>query len=313
MARAWPSKHELLLGDAAKLSTIPDESVQLCLNSPPYWNLKQYGDRDGQLGNLGSFKEFCRQLEQCWKEAFRVLAPGGRLCIVVGDVVVSRKSALGRHKSFPLHAAIQMSCEDVGFDALTPILWHKIANASFEAGKNHGSMLGKPYEPGGIVKSDTEFVLLFRKRGPYRKVEDDRRLASIIPAELHRKWFSQVWTDIQGAHAIDHPAPYPVELAERLVRMFSFVGDTVLDNFLGSGSSLLAAAAWGRNSIGVDVEPAYVASAHERLKAFVAANSLPARIFAAPTVVGTQAVQYPAQTASRSMAKPRRAVAAQVL
>lgn len=277
-AKAIKTSHRLVLGSATQLDTIPDGSVQLCLNSPPYWNLKEYGECDGQLGNLESFKEFCRQLEQCWKEAYRVLAPGGRMCVVVGDVVVGRKSVFGRHKSFPLHAAIQLSCENVGFDALTPILWHKIANAAFEAGGNHGSMLGKPYEPNGIVKSDTEFILLFRKPGGYRQVEDERRLASLIPADLHRAWFTQVWSDVQGAHGVDHPAPYPVALAERLVRMFSFVGDTVLDNFLGSGSSVLAAAAWGRNSIGVDIEPRYVKLAAERLRQFLAKEGLHAAV-----------------------------------
>jgi modification methylase len=139
-------------------------------------------------------------------------------------------------------------------------------------------MLGKPYEPNGIVKSDTEFILLFRKPGGYRQVDDERRLASLIPADLHRAWFTQVWSDVQGAHGVDHPAPYPVALAERLVRMFSFVGDTVLDNFLGSGSSVLAAAAWGRNSIGVDIEPRYVKLAAARLQQFIDKEGLPAKV-----------------------------------
>ena len=193
----------------------------------------------------------------------RVLVPGGRLVVVVGDVCLSRKLH-GRHAVVPLHASIQESCREIGFDNLATVLWYKIANAKYEV-EGGGGLLGKPYEPNAVIKNDVEFVLMQRKPGGYRKPSLEARLLSMIPAEHHREWFQQVWR-LNGASTRDHPAPYPVELAERLVRMFSFVGDRVLDPFVGTGTTMLAAARWGRNSVGVEIEPSYVRFAQRRLE-----------------------------------------------
>lgn len=264
VVQTLPSSHSLILGDSRFMEAVPDESVHLVLTSPPYWTLKQYLGGEGQLGDIEDYEAFLNELDHVWRHVYRVLVPGGRLVIVVGDVCVSRRK-YGRHLVFPLHASIQEHCRELGFDNLAPIIWYKISNAALEATGNGSSFLGKPYEPGGIVKNDIEFILMQRKSGGYRKPSLTVRVLSVIPESAHRQWFQQIW-DIKGASTRNHPAPYPLELAERIIRMFSFVGDTVLDPFLGTGTTSLAASIWGRNSIGFEVEPAYHQMALRRLQ-----------------------------------------------
>jgi site-specific DNA-methyltransferase (adenine-specific) len=156
-------------------------------------------------------------------------------------------------------------CRRLGFDNLNPIIWHKISNASYEV-ENGSKFLGKPYEPNAIIKNDMEFILMQRKPGGYRKPSDAQREASRIPKDDFNQWFQQIW-HITGASCKQHPAPFPLELATRLVRMFSFAGDTVLDPFCGSGTTMVAALRTGRNSIGVDIEPEYCRMAARYLKA----------------------------------------------
>lgn len=251
----YSTVHKLVLGDSRRMDSVADGSVHLVVTSPPYWNLKEYPGTDGQLGAIEDYEEFLALLDEVWAHAYRVLVPGGRLVIVVGDVCLSRRQ-FGRHMVMPLHASIQEHCRALGFDNLAPIIWHKIANARFEVEKGSGGFLGKPYEPNAVIKNDIEYILFRRKPGGYRQPSLASRLLSIIPEEDHREWFRQVWT-LRGASTRHHPAPYPLELAERLVRMFSFAGDTVLDPFLGTGSTCLAARRWGRHSIGYEIEPAY--------------------------------------------------------
>ena len=258
---AVPTEHRLTLGDARKLSSMDDGSAHLVLTSPPYWTLKEYVGSRGQLGDIADYDQFIEQLAQVWRECYRILVPGGRLVIVVGDVCLSRK-ANGRHAVVPLHASIQESARAIGFDNLAPIIWHKIANAKFEAGG--GGFLGKPYEPNAVLKNDIEYILMQRKPGGYRKPTLASRLLSIIPERSQREWFQQIWT-IPGAQRRDHPAPYPVELAERLIRMFSFAGDIVVDPFVGSGTTVIAAARWGRHSVGVEIEKEYLAISRKRI------------------------------------------------
>lgn len=258
-----PTSHRLVQGDARHLNHLADESVHLVVTSPPYWTLKEYIGSDGQLGDVADYNEFIAELGRVWKQCFRVLVPGGRLVVVVGDVCLSRRLH-GKHAVVPLHASIQESCRTIGFDNLAPIVWHKIANAKFEVAGG-GGFLGKPYEPNAIIKNDIEFILMQRKPGGYRKPTIEARLLSVIDEQDHRAWFQQIW-NIGGASTKDHPAPYPTELAQRLVRMFSFVGDTVLDPFVGTGTTMLAAANCGRNSCGVEIEPAYLGYAERRLR-----------------------------------------------
>ena len=256
--------HKLVNGDARDLSFIEDESVHLVLTSPPYWNLKRYKDNPNQLGHIVQYEEFLSELEKVWKEVYRLLVPGGRLVCVVGDVCVSRRS-FGRHLVFPLHADICVICRKIGFDNLNPIIWHKIANANYEVA-NGSKFLGKPYEPNAIIKNDIEFILMQRKPGGYRKPTNKQRELSKINKKDFNNWFQQIW-NIPGASTRNHPAPFPLELAIRIVKMFSFVGDTVLDPFCGTGTTMIAAIKSGRNSIGVEIEPEYCKMAARQLKA----------------------------------------------
>lgn len=254
----------MINGDARDLSCVDDESVHLVVTSPPYWNLKRYNENPDQLGHVQDYETFLGELEKVWRHVFRLLVPGGRLVCVVGDVCVARRN-FGRHLVFPLHADICVICRRIGFDNLNPIVWHKIANASYEV-SNGSKFLGKPYEPNAIIKNDMEFILMQRKPGGYRQPSGEQRDTSRISKEEFDRWFQQIW-NITGASTKHHPAPFPLELATRLVRMFSFTGDTVLDPFCGSGTTMVAALRTGRNSIGVEIDPEYCRMAARYLKA----------------------------------------------
>jgi DNA modification methylase len=260
-----PTTHHLYLGDSRDALNLKPESVHLVLTSPPYWTLKEYRDTHAQLGHIEDYEEFLDELAKVWKHCFDVLVPGGRLICVVGDVCLSRRENGGRHTVVPLHASIQENCRRLGFDNLAPIIWHKISNAVYEVDGGGGGFLGKPYEPNAVIKNDIEFILMERKPGGYRAPDVSTKILSLISADNHKKWFQQIWTGVTGASTKEHPAPYPIELAERLVRMFSFVGDTVLDPFLGTGTTSVAAAKWGRNSIGREVDPHYLRLAEKRI------------------------------------------------
>jgi DNA modification methylase len=270
----WPepyhrTEHRLRLGDARDLSWLSDESIHLVVTSPPYWTLKEYEHGAGQMADIEDYKTFLDELDKVWTECARVLVPGGRVCCVVGDVCIPRKKG-GRHRIFPLHADIQVRVRYLGLDCLTPILWHKIANGVTEAEGNGAGFYGKPYQPGGVVKNDIEYILFMRKGGKYRSVSPMQKALSMLTKEEMQTWFRSFWTDVKGASTRGgHPAPYPVELAERLIRMFSFAGDTILDPFLGTGSTSVAAVNCGRNSIGGEIESKYLELAVRRLSTAV--------------------------------------------
>jgi site-specific DNA-methyltransferase (adenine-specific) len=268
--RAWPApfdttEHRLHLGDARDLSWVPDNSVDLIVTSPPYWTLKKYEDRKGQLGEIEQYEAFLDELDKVWRHCARVLIEGGRICCVVGDVCIPRKRD-GRHRVMPLHADIQVRARGLGLDCLTPILWHKIANGVTEAEGNGAGFYGKPYQPGAVVKNDVEYIIFMRKPGEYRTTSMIQKALSMLTKDEMQAWFRSFWTDLKGASTRGgHPAPYPVELAERLIRMFSFAGDTILDPFLGTGSTTTAAIRAGRNSIGNELEPKYLKIARTRI------------------------------------------------
>ncbi len=269
--------HRIYKGDARVMAPISGEDVHLVVTSPPYFNLIEYEgeDADGQLGHLQDYDAFLDELDQVWKRCYDLLTPGGRLCIVVGDVCLSRREA-GRHHVIPLHADISIRCRRLGFDYLTPILWAKIANMATEVGGS-ARFLGKPYEPNAIIKNDVEYILLLRKPGSYRKPTREQRALSLLEPEEHQRWFRSVWTDVRGeSRKSGHPAPFPAELAYRLIKMFSFVGDTVLDPFWGTGSTTAATIQAARSSIGFDVEEKYLQIGRRRLAQLDA--MVPARI-----------------------------------
>jgi len=256
--------HRLINGDARELSFLHDESVHLVVTSPPYWSLKRYNEHPYQLGHIQDYEAFLFELEKVWRHVYRILVPGGRLVCVVGDVCVARRN-FGRHLVFPLHADICVICRRIGFDNLNPIIWHKIANASYEV-SNGSKFLGKPYEPNAIIKNDMEFILMQRKPGGYRQPTTTQRDESRLGKDDLGRWFQQIW-NITGASTKHHPAPFPLELANRLVRMFSFSRDTVFDPFCGSGTTMVAALRTGRNSIGVEIDQEYCRMAARYLKA----------------------------------------------
>jgi len=266
-AKAWATHgsriethHRVFRGDAREMSQLgPDERVQLVVTSPPYWNLKKYEDdhAGAQLGHVDDRAEFLEGLRRVWQRCFNLLEPGGRLCVVVGDVCRSRREHK-RHSVDPIHAYIQVECQAIGFDPLAPIIWQKISNLATEVAGNGAGFLGKPYEPNAIVKNDIEFILLFRKPGGYRHPTQRQRDLSTIDKTDHRRWFQQIWSDVPGEVQRHHPAPFPVEIARRLIGMFSFVGDTVLDPFWGTGNTTVAAIESHRSSVGFEIEPKYL-------------------------------------------------------
>lgn len=249
-------------GDARELNWVPDESVHLVVTSPPYWTLKRYPENELQLGHVEDYERFHDELDKVWAHCFRSLVPGGRVVCVVGDVCLSRRKH-GRHVVMPLHADILVRTRRLGFDNLNPIIWYKISNANYEI-ENGSSFLGKPYEPNAIIKNDIEFILMLRKPGGYRQPTMEQRDSSRLSKEEYSEWFQQIWT-VPGESTREHPAPFPEKVAYRLVRMFSFTGDTVLDPFMGTGTTLLAAARCDRNAIGVELEKEYIRIARRRL------------------------------------------------
>jgi modification methylase len=268
---AWPepydrTSHKLHLGDARDLSWLPDRSIHLVVTSPPYWTLKEYAPgNESQMGHFEDYAHFLDELDRVWSECARVLVGGGRVCCVVGDVCIPRKKG-GRHHLVPLHADIQVRARRLGLDCLMPILWHKIANGATEAQGNGAGFYGKPYQPGGIIKNDIEYILFLRKGGEYRSVPMIQKALSMLTREEMQAWQRSIWTDLPGASTRSgHPAPYPIELAERLIKLFSFAGDTVLDPFSGTGSTSQAAIIAGRNSIANEIEPAYLELARRRI------------------------------------------------
>jgi site-specific DNA-methyltransferase (adenine-specific) len=266
--------HELRLGDARSLSWLPNESVHLVVTSPPYGLLKEYSHAPGQLGNgedptsVDAYLAFLDELDRCWTECERVLVAGGRICCVVGDICLSRRAA-GRHHVLPLSADIQVRARNVGLDNLTSIRWLKVANLKMEASRSSW-YLGKPNLPNGIVKNDVETIVMMRKPG-YRKPTPEMESASRIETEEYRRFFAPIWADVPGEQSRrhNHPAPYPEELSSRLIRMYSFVEDVILDPFVGSGTTIVSAMATGRSSLGVEIVPEYVSAAARRINARV--------------------------------------------
>jgi DNA modification methylase len=251
----------LYLADSRNMAELPDQSIHLVVTSPPYWHIKDYGCR-GQIGYGQSLHEYLIDLSRVWRECYRVLQPGRRLCVNIGDQF-ARSVVYGRYKVIPLHAEIIAQCETTGFDYMGAIIWQKKTTMNTTGG---AVVMGSfPYPPNGIVELDYEFILLFRKPGGRdRAVPADVKQASQLTRDEWKEYFSGHW-NFGGARQVGHEAMFPEELPRRLIRMFTFVGETVLDPFAGSGTTLKAALDLQRQAVGYEVQRGFEPLIREKL------------------------------------------------
>jgi len=262
-----PNQATIILGDSRSMSEIADSQIDLVVTSPPYWHLKDYG-MSGQIGYGQSLHEYLCSLYLVWKECFRVLRPGSRLCVNIGDQF-ARAIIYGRYKVIPLHAEIISQCEKIGFDFMGSIIWQKKTTMNTSGG---ATVMGSfPYPPNGIVELDYEYIHIFKKPGKNKQVSKEIKEASRLTKEEWKQYFAGHWV-FKGAKQIDHEAMFPDELPRRLIRMFSFVDDIVLDPFLGSGTTVKVALEQGRNAFGYEINHSFLELIKEKLGL---ANSLP--------------------------------------
>ena len=255
-----PTHHVLINGDSRSMSRILYESVGLIVTSPPYWQLKDYGT-ESQIGFNQSYEDYINHLNLVWSECYRILQPGCRLCINIGDQF-ARAAYYGRYKIVSIHSEIIRFCETIGFDYMGTIIWQKQTTMHTTGGQR--VMGSYPYPRGGIVKVDYENILIFKKQGPPPLVENSVRETSKLTDKEWNTYFSSHW-NFPGAKQDEHIAVFPEELPKRLIKMFSFVGDTVCDPFMGSGTTALAAMNLGRNSVGYEINRDFRRYYHEKL------------------------------------------------
>ena len=242
------------------MEEVPDESVHLIITSPPYWQLKDYGSRE-QIGFHDTYEEYTNNLNLVWMECFRVLHQGCRLCINVGDQF-ARSVYYGRYKVIPIRTEIIRFCEAAGFDYMGAIIWQKVTTCNTTGG---AIVMGSyPYPRSGILKLDYEFILIFRKHGKQPSVNKEMKERSRLTKEEWNQYFAGHW-NFPGEKQDGHLAMFPEELPRRLIKMFSFVGDTVLDPFLGSGTTSLGAMNLERNSIGYEINEDFLSPIRKRL------------------------------------------------
>ncbi|HDH13483.1 MAG TPA: site-specific DNA-methyltransferase [Nitrospirae bacterium] len=242
------------------MNFLPDKSVHLVITSPPYWQLKDYGT-ENQIGFHESYESYINNLNLVWKESFRVLHPGCRLCINIGDQF-ARSVYYGRYKVIPIRTEIIKFCETTGFDYMGAVIWQKVTTTNTTGG---ATIMGSfPYPRNGILKLDYEFILLFKKQGiPPKPTKEQKELSAMTKDEWNT-YFSGHWY-FAGAKQDGHIAVFPEELPARLIKMFAFAGDTVLDPFLGSGTTSLAARNLCRNSIGYEINADFISIVKEKL------------------------------------------------
>jgi DNA modification methylase len=250
----------IILGDSRAMPEIADGAIDLVVTSPPYWHIKDYGVQ-GQIGFGQSLHEYLKDLYRVWRECCRVLREGGRLCINIGDQF-ARATVYGRYKVIPLHAEFIAQGEHIGFDFMGSIIWQKKTTMNTTGG---APIMGSyPYPPNGLVEIDYEHILIFKKPGESKKVLQSVKEASKLTKEEWKAYFAGHW-QFGGAKQLNHQAMFPEELPRRLIRMFTFVGDTVLDPFLGSGTTVKAALELGRQAVGYEINPEYLPLIKEKL------------------------------------------------
>ncbi|MCW3135529.1 MAG: DNA methyltransferase [Canidatus Methanoxibalbensis ujae] len=251
---------KIIIGDSRKMTEVKNNSIDLVVTSPPYWHIKDYGV-PGQIGYGQSLHEYLKDLYRVWKECYRVLKPGRRLCINIGDQF-ARSIIYGRYKVIPLHAEFIAQCEDIGFDYMGSIIWQKKTTMNTTGGAN--VMGSYPYPPNGMIEIDYEFILIFKKPGKSEKVPKEIKENSKLTKEEWKEYFYGHWY-FGGAKQIEHEAMFPEELPKRLIKMYTFVDDTVLDPFLGSGTTVKEALNLRRNAIGYEINEKFLEIIKEKL------------------------------------------------
>ena len=254
--------HLIVQGDSRRMRRIADESVQLIITSPPYWQLKDYGGKN-QIGFHESYENYINNLNLVWRESARVLSPGCRLCVNIGDQF-ARAVYYGRYKVIPIRSEIIRFCEHIGLDYMGAIIWQKTTTCNTTGG---AAVMGSfPYPRNGVVKLDYEFILLFKKQGVTPPPSPAQKESSAMTREEWNTYFSGHW-NFAGARQVGHLAMFPQELPARLIKMFSFRGETVLDPFLGSGTTALAAGNLGRHSVGYEINADFMPQIRQKLNA----------------------------------------------
>lgn len=254
------TSHRVYFADARSMLELHDEEVQLVVTSPPYWQLKDYGVSQ-QIGYEHSYVEYLKHLESVWRECHRVLSPGCKMCVNIGDQFL-RGAYYKRYRVLPIRADITRSCMGMGFDYMGAIIWQKLTTCNTTGG---GSVMGSyPYPRNGVVMIDYEFILVFKKLGRAPRVSKEIKDASRLTHEQWCEYLSGHWT-IHGARQDDHLAVFPDEIPRRLIRVFSFAGETVLDPFLGSGTTVKVAAEEGRVGIGYEINKEFARAIKSKL------------------------------------------------
>lgn len=252
--------HKIIIGDSRNMEEIADESIHLIVTSPPYWQLKDYGN-ENQIGYNDTYEEYINNLNLVWSECHRVLHKGCRLCINIGDEF-ARSVYYGRYKVIPIRTEIIKFCENYGFDYMGSIIWQKVTTCNTTGG---ATIMGSyPYPRNGIIKLDYEFILIFKKYGNAPNVSKEIKELSKLTNEEWNQYFVGHW-NFSGEKQDKHLAMFPEELPKRLIKMFSFVGETILDPFLGSGTTSLAAKKLNRNSIGYEINEDFLPVIKEKL------------------------------------------------
>ena len=256
------TKHRIIFGDSRELTALKPASIHFVVTSPPYWQLKDY-EVEGQIGFGDSYQEYIENLNLVWEECYRVLHPGCRLCVNIGDQF-ARAIYYGRYKVIPIRTEIIKFCESIGFDYMGAIIWQKVTTCNTSGG---ATVMGSfPYPRNGILKIDYEFILIFKKLGRSPSPDPVLKEASKLTTDEWNEYFSGHW-NFPGVKQDQHLAMFPLELPLRLIKMFTFKGETVLDPFLGSGTTTEAAIRSDRNSVGYEIQENYRGIIERRLSA----------------------------------------------
>jgi DNA modification methylase len=252
---------KIIIGDSRRMLEVQDEYVDLIITSPPYWHIKDY-ETSSQIGYGQDLHQYLKDIYLVWEECFRVLRGGGRFCLNVGDQF-TRSVIYGKYKVIPIHAEFILQCEKIGFDFMGSIIWQKKTTMNTTGG---ASIMGSyPYPPNGMVEIDYEFILIFKKPGQSKKVSKEIKEISKLTKEEWKQYFSGHWY-FRGVKQIEHEAMFPEELPKRLIKMFSFKGDTVLDPFLGSGTTVGVALELNRNGIGYEINRNFLELIKNKIK-----------------------------------------------